>query len=297
MCPLSTQLPAQQIEFASDFLYPLCGQDHRQAGVANSQLLSNSSPANTQTPNNQVAGIGVFLSAGAVFDLFEFGGRTCVRVTSTVGQQATGFIPIVWHAGYDAAAFNPGAFYAPDSVVATIDFHVAASSAVFAVGSADVTGFWFQPRVTAQPNFASGSPGGGTFRGGFGVGLNDDGAGGNQWEYIAYDTVPNILQRTVIGAAIIPDVTDWTTFRFTIIAAQSGRAATMSLAVNGIAIVGVQDLAFDDVTLFRPATLTAGAIQYAFGQSLGPMGGEGYFYAIYARFGRFTTGGAELQAI
>jgi len=296
--PLSTSLPAQPIEFASDLLYPTCGQDARQGGNPLLAQFTTSSPANTQTPVNFEAGLASVLGAGGTFELQELGGRTCVRTTSTVNTVAAGFRPLAWQAGYDAAAFNPGAFYEPDSVVASIDFHVAATSALFA-GGADVTGFWFQPRhdVFTQPNVAAAAPGGGSALGGFGVALNDDGGGGAQWEYVAYDGAPTILQRTPIGAAIVPDVTDWTTFRFTIIAAASGRAATMSLAVNGVDIVGVQDLLFDDVTLFRPNTLEALALQWFFGQALGPMAGAGFFFALYARFGRFTTTGAELQAV
>lgn len=296
--PLSTSLPAQPIEFASDLLYPTCGQDQTQGASSNPANVATSSPGNTQTPVNAVAGVGGVLGAGGVFDLFEFGGRTCVRASTTVNLQSQGFRPIVWQAGYDAAEYNPGAFYEPESVVASIDFHVAATSALFA-GGADVTGFWFQPRhdIFTQPSMAAAAPGGASALGGFGVGLNDDGGGNAQWEYIAYDGVPNILQRTAIGSAIIPDVTEWTTFRFTIIAAASGRAATVSLAVNGVDVVGVQDIPFDDVTLFRPNTLEANALQWYFGEALGPMAGDGFFFAIYARFGRFTTTGAELQSV
>lgn len=298
--PLSTSLPAAQVEFASDFLYPTCSQDLRQGGSANESQVSTSSPGNTQTPDNSVGGVGGTLGAGSTRELFELGGRTCVRTTTTVNFQAGGFRPIVWQPGYDAAAFNPGAFYEPESVVASIDFHVALTSGAFPGGaSVDLNGFWFQPRfdIFTQPNLATGAPGGLGPLGGFGVAFNDDGGGNSQWEYIAYDQVPNILQRTVIGAAIVPDVTAWTTFRFTIIAAQSGRAATMSLAVNGIDIAGVQDVPFDDVTLFRPNTLEVEALNWYFGQCLGPMNGDGFFFAIYARFGRFTTTGAELQAV
>lgn len=300
--PLSTSLPAPSIEFYSDLIFPEAGAALRSGDSLNFTNQSKSRPG-TQQAVTPVAAIGFFTSGGVVGPDFEqVGGRTCCFVSSTTGFQSNGFKPETWQPGYDAAGFNPGAYYDPGSVVAIIDFHVAATSALFTGTLPDTTGFWFIPRfdLFTQPSIAAASPGSGfpnEIDGGFGIAMNDDGAGNNRWEFVSFTGAPVILAREIIPASSVPDVTAWSTFRFTIVGAASGRPASLSLEANGVPVDGVQGLEFDDVTLMRPNTLQALSLGFYFGQALGPMDGEGYRFRVYARFGRFTASGAEMQAV
>lgn len=297
--PISTALPSPSIEFYGDFRYPnmqVNTQVLTACAVGNSFVRRH--PATGQGPTT-VAPIISTASGGTVGPQFSaLGGRPAAFITTAGGVAGAGFAPDLFQTGFDAGDWNVGALYAPDSVVAVWDFHVACTTTVFAAGTADETGFWFVPLIPLQTSFPAATPGGvGAFSGGFGIALNDDGGGGNQWEFISYDTTPTILQRTAIGAAIIPDVTLWSSFRFTIVGAASGRPAEVSLEVNRTSIVGVQGVPFDDVTLFRPNTLDATASRFCVSHTLGAMGGAGYNFSMYARFGRFTAGGEEIQGV
>lgn len=308
--PLSTVLPAQPIQFFSDFLFPQTGAPaaFRDGGILN---VSNDSKSRAGTQQAALL-MGVpgttQTSAGTIGPQTEqVGGRTCCRVSTTTGLQGLAWRPVEWRPGYDdGSAYNPGAFYDPGSVVAVIDFEVACFQVAHVAGSEDVTGFWFVPRTTLNnPPFANTTPAGSVGGGGFGVALNDDGAGNNRWEFISYRNVGppplQIVLRVPISAAFVPDVRDWTQLRFTIIASASGRPANITLAVNGTPLPGVINKVFDGVFpggLFSPEQLQPGIpLGFIFGQALGIMGGAGYRFRIYARFGRFTADGTEVQPI
>jgi len=295
--PLSTALPSPSIEFYGSFRYPNM--------IVNAQVLTPCAVGNVFSRRHGGIGQGPVTvapiisagGAGVVGPLFSaLGGRPAAVVTTVAVPAAAGWTPDLFQPSYDPDAWNVGALYAPDSVVGIFDFHVACTSALFA-GAADVTGFWFVPLIPLQLGFTGTTPGGGSPSGGFGVGLNDDGGGGNEWQFISYDAAGTILQRTPVSAAIIPDVTLWSSFRFTVVGAGAGRPAEVSLEVNRTSIVGVQAVPFDDVTLFRPNTLDATASRFCFCHTLGAMAGDGYNFSLYARYGRFTAGGEEIQGV
>jgi len=295
--PISTALPSPSIEFYGSFRYPTL--------LVNTQVLTDCVIGNTFCRRHPATGqgaktVGPIIGSGGggvVGPRFSALGGRPGAFTTTVGiPAAAGFAVDLWQTGYDAADFNEGSLYSPDSVVAIWDFHVATSSAVFA-GTADQTGFWFVPLIPLQTSFPDSTPGGAGPTGGFGICLNDDGGGANQWEYISYDAGGPVTQRVAIGAAIIPDVTLWSSFRFTIVGAAAGRPAEVSLEVNRASIAGVQGVPFDDVVLFRPNTLNALASRFCVGQVFSGLAGAGIQFGVYARFGRFTAGGEEIQGV
>ena len=303
--PQSTVLPAQPVEFVSNMLFPPTGTVFSDGAVLTPGVHSFSRPGSQQA-TLLIAG-NAQTSAGTVGPQIEqVGGKTCCRVSTTTGLQSQWWRPSVWMPSFDDATFNPGAFLDPGSVVAVIDFEVACFQVAHVAGSEDVTGFWFQPRTAVvQPLVANQAPAGSVGGGGFGVALNDDGAGNNEWEFISYRNVgPPPLQfvlRVPIGAAFVPDVRDWTLFRWTIVSAASGRPATMTLEVNGTGVPGLIGKVFDNVFpggLFTPEGLQPGIpVGFILGQALGVMGGVGYRYRLFGRFGRFTADGVEVQPI
>lgn len=292
--PLSTALPAPSIEFYGDFTYP--------TGIVGAQVLtpcpaddafSKTRPESNQGPT-QISGVITSGGSGVVGPNYAVvGGRPCVINTSIGTPAGRAWRTDIWQPGWDPDAFNAGALLNPPSVVAVWDFHVAATALAFAAGTDDQTGFWFQPLIPVMGGFTVGTPGGASPAGGFGIALNNN-AGPNRWEFVSYDDGGAILQRTEL---VVPDVTQWSSFRMTLISAAAGRAATLSLQVNRENVGDVQGLPFDDVVLMRPNTLAAAATNFAVGQTLGPMGGEGLQFAIFARFGRFTASGEEIQGI
>lgn len=290
--PQSTVLPPPKIDFDFDFLYPQAAlglQPPAALFVGNSQRRPIDSQ-NNAIPDGPVA---TFTGGGSVAPrAINFGGRIGAEVRSTVNTQSAGWRPSMWMPAFDDTEFNPGAKLDPASVVGIFDWNVAATSALFAAGSADITGIWYQTKFAGEFAFAEGTPPSGNPAGGFGVALNDDGAGNNRWEFISYTGAGVVLARIPIALA---DVTIWNQFRFEIISAASGRPATLSLFANSTPIVDAQE--FDDVVLLKPATAKATALGFKFGQCLGPMGGEGLIFTLYGRFGRYTSAGVELQGV
>lgn len=294
--PISIALPAPNIEFYGSFSYPT-GLPTAILGTA---LAVNDTNSRSRPKTNQLTtGIASIIStagAGVIGPRAEVvADRICCRVSSTATVQGDGWKTDLWAPSFDAGTFNPGALLEPPSVVAIWDIHVAAFQTAFVAGSADRTGFGFIPLILLATPYPDSTLGGAAPTGGFAIYLNDDGGGNNQWEFVSYDAVPATLLRVPIGPAIIPDVTLWSSFRFTIVSAAAGRPAELSLEVNRTSIVGVTGIAFDDVVLMRPNTLAAFASGFTLGQSLAPMGGAGYRYSLFARFGRFNAAGEELQ--
>lgn len=292
--PQSTLLPAQAVEFRREGWYPKRGRGRLAGAALNTAQFTRVKPANLSVAYNEPAGFG---NLGGDPILAVRNGRPCARSTTAAATFARGWSCGWWNPGWDAAAFNPGALLDPLSVVLALDFNVACSQAAFVAGTGDISGFWWIPSEQGAPNFFQATPGSGSGiqRGGWGLALNDDGAGNNQWEFVSFDGGPvNVVQRTPVPVA---DVTDFNRFRFQLISAASGRPATLTLLANGSAVAGLDGKEFDDVTLFRPATLTSVAIRWAWGVVLGDMGGAGFDYDIYWRTGRFTPDGQQVQAV
>ena len=290
--PVSIALPAPRVEFYSQFRWPLQtlndidGDNAELDDVHARQFPGSSAHEVDLAPDGGVS--------GSTPDFTALGGRTCAVMATDLSNSGSGYRPATWNPGYDPAAFAAGATYDPGSVVAIFDIHAALGATAFPAAAADEESGWL---------FLNDVPGGGTVFGtppragagfgGFGIFVRDDGAGDSEFTYVAYDGA-TVLQREVLTVA---DVTRWSTFRFTLIAATEAAEATLSLAVNGTNVAAVQGVPFDDVSLPRPRSLSAAAANigwipsYASGANMAPM-----FFQFYARFGRFTATGQQQQA-
>ena len=294
--PLSTVLPGASPEFVQSWAYPEQFRDVAIGTAAGTAARAVIFPADVG-PSYPVGALAQAFGGDNVGPNYDIlGGRVCAVISNTASDFAAGWKLGQWAPGFDPDAFNGGAGYDPHSVVGVFDFHVAMSSAAFTGGGADTSGFWFQPRFSpfAQPNMVDGAPGGSTPTGGFGVGLNDDGGGNSEWQFISYDDVGAILQRTTLA---VPDVTVWNTFRFIVVAANSGRQATLTLELNGSTVAAVNAIPFDDVTLIRPNTLQAASVGLIAGVALDRWGGESMRLRIFSQYGRFTPSGVEVERV
>lgn len=296
--PSSTVLPPQAVEFLREVWYPSLDRANVNVGVGlNPSGFTDAREGDLSRTYNNPAGKGDVGAPQPQTAVVK--GRMGARITTAATTHARGWAEGWWRAAWDPAGFNPGALLDPESVVFVVDFSVACTSPAFVPGTADVTGFWFAPKEVGSLGWTQNCPGGGVNkRGGFGIGLNDDGAGANQWEFITW--LDNAAGGAILSRQAIPvaDVTDWNTFRFIIVSAASGRPANLTVQANGT--TAVDAIPFDDVTLYRPNTLFQSMFGqdspgWAFGEALADMGGEGWTFTVRWRQGRFTPSGAQIQ--
>jgi hypothetical protein len=153
--------------------------------------------------------------------------------------------------------------------------------------------------LDALPNVASYIlPAASVNGGGFGIFLNDDGAGGVRCDYVAW--VGGVLfERVAVPLALVPDLARWSTFRFVLVSA-FGLNATLRLEVNGTTLI---EREFDGVTLPRPVDCNPDAIGWLPAHIMGaPWGGAtpalgGMNLAWNWYFGRFTPTGVEVMPL
>lgn len=296
--PESTALPSPDIEFFSRYDFPILTRDSGTgtgwATTSNTFLKGRPPRARGGSSVASLAQVG----GGGVVRVVDMavGGRPCGLATSTVTEMGDYYVLNDWAAAYGGGAGQAaGSLLPPPAVVMVADLHIAATGAAYAGSPADTVGIYFFPSAGAlQPWGPPGVWAASPSAGGFGVFLNDDGGGANEFQYVSSDAVPNITQRTTLA---VPDVTLWSTFRFILRTALPGAPANLTLQVNGSTVAGVNGIPFDDVTLFRPATLNANAYGFAFAQTMGGMGGQGMRFALSMKFGRFTPSGQELQGV
>jgi hypothetical protein len=267
-------------------------------------------------PDIQAAAIGPFQQTlgfaaagnGQRFDNRQ--GRISTRVfcpvgSSGVGTPGTGAATAVQPVSqmlWDPAGNNPGARTAPPNVVQVWDTHVflsGAASAFPAGAGNDMTSpIFFIPGDNALPNVSNYILPAGGNAGGFGLFLNDDGAGVVRCDYLAW-AGGALFERVAVPLALAPDFTRWSTFRFVLVSA-FGSNATLRLEVNGTTLI---EREFDGVTLPRPVDCNANAIGWIPAHIMGaPWGGAtpalgGMNVAWNWYFGRFTPTGVEVMPL
>lgn len=302
--PLSTVIPPQSIEwierlecpsqtqdpdsFVGDPIIQLAFARIAQLRPPSAQLLPSNAPAAESIRNYGS------LSTFSVRQYAVVNGRKCFQAAVSGDTWCDGFRFASWLPSFGpASGFNPGATYWDGSVVGVFDFHLAINLVAATPGWADdSTGTFFLPVASGvdgqdTPAFAAGI-------GGFGVFCNNDGAGGARYEYVSWRTggPATVLERVAIGTGIVPDISNWNTFRYVIVGAASGREATVEVIVNGQTIVTRE---FGSSVLDRPGTSVAGALgMFAMLSVNGPDSDE-VAYLMDAKCGRFTPAGAELQ--
>jgi hypothetical protein len=219
-------------------------------------------------------------------------GRACARSNT----DPTAFIAQwpSWTPDYGpAAGITAGARTCDESVVAVFDIMLSLTSPL-AVYTPDTTGWWWVPTrnaATAIPNPEDCPPGAALPLGGFGVCVNNDGAGNAQLEFVCFNGALVTL-RIAAPAGSVPDITLWNSVRVLLVSAAAGREAFVSAWVNSVPWIAAQ--AFDDVTLFRPETVSAPTIN--FGLDFVQAGSVSDIYqSVGAKFGRTTPSGQPYQ--
>lgn len=293
--PQSIALPAPSIQFDSEYQFPVLvrtDQSGTGAAIANRAFFAGRPRYEPPAADDELTPL---ISSGASTTGFvELGGRAAARM-QPVGNEGYYFPLPTWEpATGPGTGQAAGSLLPPGWVVAVVDIHMAMQVTAYGGAVADRMGVFFIPDGGSLNPW--GPPGGGVAvaAGGFGIMVNNDGAGNNQYEYVSADAVPNIIQRTALP---VPDVRLWSTFRFIIRSSTPGAQGTVSLEVNGNPVAAVTALPIDDVTIFRPNTLQAQASTYALGWYGSTISPNQIRTAIYARFGRFTPDGQEVQGI
>lgn len=293
MSPISVALGPPSVQFDSVFQFPV-----RREFVLEGSAITVNDVSARQWPGNMVGTVS-HAPKGATSGTYTarvVGGRYCCRIDQTIGNKGFGFRGVGFTPDMDPSEFAAGVGTIPMSVVGIYDFHVALGGTAFpGTSTDDQAGVWFAPSPGASA--PSTAPGGSAPSGGFGLFIVDDGGGNIAWNFVAYDATPTVTLRVDV-TGLVPDLTAWSTFRFTLIGARDGADATLSLGINGENVAAVQGLPFDDVTLFRPRTLDAGLGSIGYN----PIVGAGQDMvdinlATYFRFGRFTAAGEEVAPI
>jgi hypothetical protein len=238
-------------------------------------------------------------------------GRLSIRTFAAVGGGAPGIgganaVQPASQMLWDPAGNNPGARTAAPNVVQVWDIHTFLSGGAgpaFPVGASNDTTspLFFIPsdNLDLLPNASSYIlPAASVNGGGFGIFINDDGAGVARYEYVAW--VGGVLfERVVVPLALVPDLTRWSTFRFVLVSA-FGLNATMRLEVNGTTLI---EREFDGIVLPRPVDCNPDAIGWLPAHEMGsPWGGTtpaagGMNLAWNWYFGRFTPTGVEVMPL
>lgn len=301
--PLSTQLPAPVLEWESEYYLPGSFQAPISYGGSGAggffdRLTRRRAASISALPSTLVGAHTIsnytFVGIGAANWVFQTGPgqRRCLRTDVSVNpgdRFVADWRPPDWlpHVG-DQANITPGSFIVPGSVCGVFDWNLAA---VIGGGAPswpdDTTGVFFQPLEAAGdtiPGIAATAD-----VEGFGVFCNDDGAGGARWEYVSWaaGSPGAILERV----PIVADVAEWSTIRFVLITAASGRQFTVRVVANRVQVVereaGSPQLAFLNTTIPNTTGPT--------NRILVAQGPDQLLYQMAARFGRFTPEGVELQ--
>lgn len=243
-------------------------------------------------PDFGFSGIG----AGGLYRMEVRNGRPCIRASSTVGatQLGTGWVFPWWMPGMGAAAgYNPGCQLNDGSVVGVFDCHSSLASAA-SVYTDDQVGFYFAPHVFGGTCILQ-APTNAATLGGFGVFVEDDGGGNASWAYLSWDGVgPNVLERVAIPASVIPDVTDWSTFRFIIRSAGGGREPSLTVRCNGFDVVVDREFGSAQLATLASLASSLGWVPYSILTDAAGTG-SAHFHAMNFKWGRFQPDGQEIQ--
>lgn len=310
--PISVALPGASLEWEQEYYSPVAMTSP--ASTPNTNISGSNVPMGffgqrpglarntTLDSNATVPGIlrgwGGGGGGGTINRWEERFSRPAAR-SSTTSSGGDGAVAFGWfpHLG-PAADIAAGSRQVPSSLVSVMDWHMSWNMGGGVPPWADDdVGMWWLPFLgTVNRNQVPGNPAADV--GGFGVFVNNDGAGGSQYEYVSWGTgSPGaILERVAIGSSIVPDIDDWNTVRFIIIGARAGGSeATLSVEVNGMPVV--TDREFGSAVLNRPQTSAAGAAGLVMGFNIaGPVAQE-VWAQWHWRLGRFTPSGAELQGV
>lgn len=310
--PLSTVLPPQAIEYTQRFFGPNVSFN---PGSAPGTVITEWERCGTRVTtalealaSNQLQNggwAGGYFAAGSAAEtriLTERLSRFCYLMSIGAGgtTRGSGARPPAWLPSFGpASSMAPGAQLLPDAVVMVWDWNVSINLAAATPGWADDTcPFMFLPVGGAHTVATApiGDPGGNHI-GGFGVFLNNDGAGGARYEYVSWSTgAPgSVLERVAVASSVVPDVADWNTVRFIIVGAASGREANVTVEVNGTTIVSERE--FGSAVLQRPTAAVAGATGMAGAVAVRGTADDQLFWSWECKQGRFTPSGAELQAV
>lgn len=302
MSPLSTQLPAQQLEWEAEYYFPAATQNPTTYVGTGAGLLDRMArrPAagftlasSTAIATNSIMGYSGIGIGGATIAFDTLAQRRCMSCTVSGGAAdrfATDWRPPDWLPHYGDPAFcAPGSMVLPGSVVGVFDWNLAVGLAGATPSwPNDFTGIFFQanevsadtiPGVVATADVQ-----------GFGVFVNAV-AGATAFEYVSWASgAPGaILKRVTMP---VPNVAAWSTVRFVLITAASGRAFNVRVSMNGTQFV--DDFAGTPVLDTIDASLVAGSTGPVNRIMVGP-GPDTLFYQMNARFGRFTPEGVEVQ--
>ncbi|KKM75384.1 hypothetical protein LCGC14_1390740 [marine sediment metagenome] len=190
-----------------------------------------------------------------------------------------------WMMQFGQGSVNPGVIYpSPGGVVAVLDYLIA-TNGVTNIG----TGVMVLAFNGTGCSFNE-QPQGSSPRGGFGI--VGDGAGNLQfvtWE----GGTGNVLSTVAIGAAIVPDFSLWSTYRFIIQAGDDVNPALLSLEVNGTVVV--DQLEFGSGTLQRPDEAVAGGYMWCTMYAGRVPAGAEVFVRFHGRWGRSLPSGVAVQ--
>lgn len=306
MSPLSTVLPPPNPVWVQDFLWPTPWNNSRPGQTGNVTPFSrhggqrpagmSDGPTVSRSNSSNSFALGVATNILPAFRTYR--GRFCVDYRSGSATAATGACYVVpgWQPTYEATGQASGSRTNEESVVGIVDLHIALQLAGATPAWAnDRAGIVWYP-VSANPWNVSGAPGNGGTVGGFGVFFNTVG-GVLAAEYLSFnpDGGPYEIERVSVPVA---DLSDWNLFRFQIIGAAAGRAATVELIVNGSSVL---TRTFGSPQLLTPSQAAPGTPKlgsfYAPGvAAFGPNSSDRIFLTTYARFGRFTASASEVQA-
>jgi hypothetical protein len=298
--PLSTVIPSQPIEWTSKWWMPAVtfspASNIGSAGNVLNKLATPTPTGFSMLPCSSLGNedVNSYASAGTAgnYDFARRLNRRCIRLRPTGGGvNGAGWRPPEWFPPFDAAQMNPGAFMIDAQVVAVFDWHVSFLLAGATPGWAnDTSPLFFLPHTGAADVATSVIGGVGPHLAGFGVMLNNVG-GAPAFEYVAWSggAPGSVLERVTIGASIVPNITNWNTFRFIVSAAASGRAARLTVQANGRDVVVNRE--FGSGLLSMPPT-SIGLLACA---AVRGVAGDDSFFAMDCKLGRFLPDGTQLQ--
>lgn len=299
MTPLSTVLPPPSPTWDLVYQWPANWGEHF---PGDSMLPFDRNGALRPGPGHQGLVTGDEVSNNLAYrpfgsDVNEYAvrhGRPCglwQQATADIG--GAGILLPSWFPAF-GGGFGAGAV-ASTSAVAVLDFHL---SLEFAAGGTpgwadDSAPIGFVPYCELLAWAGTAFPGGGTSEvGGFGVFCNDVG-GSPEYQWVSWTTGGGILERVALAVA---DVTDWNTFRFIIVTATPGNPATVALEINGTPELTRE---FGTSVLETPNQMASGSTPplastlIPSGTTAGPDS-DSVFFALTARWGRFTPAGVEV---
>lgn len=315
--PLSTALPAPQIEWVQKVWGPVAMQNptskfgnNGQRLIANQNALQWANAVRTvqsatrvqahQIDNYQTVGS----SLSNVWD--GFFGRGAMAMNSAANNSFTGsaLVPPDWMPQLSPVGNqNPGSFQDAGSLVAVFDVHLYYQIPAAPTWTDNGAGIWFTPYNVACDcrSLAIDSailPFNTKFSG-FGVFVNTV-AGTAAYEYVSWEaesppSVDAVVLETVpVPTSIVPTVELWNSIRFVIIGARNNEPATLTVRVNGEDVVPVRTFGSSVLATPEGGGIGAGnAPGMVIGFNTGgPAFGWGQFHA---KLGRFTPGGAAVE--